>query len=171
MKLQKAQRIKMSKPFFCFTLLKLSGTVLLTQKLHSCLQAHYFTLPKTKPPTSNSSNTQPDILQPDILILKGFCCWACSKHRALEQLSCLIQHDFRTTWIQRMQIEANKAFISPKTIPFSRSSDVLTWSSCPCLTSCRNFSLFPSRNSSWTRTREIKSPATWQFKAQVRKHE
>lgn len=115
MKLQEVQRVKMSTLFFfvCFTPLKPSSTVLLTPKLHGCLQAYYFTLPKTKPPTSNSSNTQSDILQPGI-ILKGFCCHACSKYWALEQLSCLIGHAFSMILIQRMQIEANKAFKPPK---------------------------------------------------------
>lgn len=91
----------------CFTPLKPSSTVLLTPKLHSCLQARYFTLPKTKPPPSNSSNTQPDILQSGIVILKGFCCRAHSKYWPLKQLSCLIGHDFTTILIQGVQIEAN----------------------------------------------------------------
>lgn len=94
MKHRRHRRLKWAHYFFCFTPLKPSSTVLLTPKLHSCLEAHYFTLPKTKPSTSNSSNTQPDIFQPSIIILKGFCCHACLKYWALEQLSCLI------AWLQ-----------------------------------------------------------------------
>lgn len=70
----------MSMRFFCITPVKPSSAVFLTPKLHSCLKAHYFTLPKTKPPTANASNMQPDILQPGIIIMKGFCCHARSQY-------------------------------------------------------------------------------------------
>lgn len=49
---------------------------------------------------SNASNTQPDTLQPGIVIMKGFCYQAHAQYWALEQLSCSIEHDFSTTWIQ-----------------------------------------------------------------------